>query len=98
MYFHGGKWFISDKELRVLADYVITNKVTLRSLEGLVGISKSTLHTIFHTRLPNIDYVRYLKLQFVLDNNYKDKHIRGGNATKEKYAKFKENTENKGET
>ena len=41
---------------------------------------------------------QFPKLQFVLDNNYKDKHIRGGNATKEKYAKFKENTENKGET
>ncbi len=89
MYFDNTKWIITDKELTVLADYIINNNSTIRKTAELIGMPKTTLHQIIHSRLPNIDFNKYEELQKTLDNNYKQKHLRGGEATRQKFLKPK---------
>lgn len=81
----------TDEQLKDLANYLTAHKISLRKLSKLTNIPKSTLHSNFHKRLPSIDFDKYEKLQAVLDENFADKHIRGGESTKEKYKKSKHN-------
>jgi len=41
----------------------------------------------FSERLQEIDFELYCKVREVLDKNLRERHIRGGNATKKKYEK-----------
>ena len=72
-----------------LAQYIIDSKDTVRGAASKFGISKSTVHKDVSYRLKNIDYDLYMKVKAVLDNNLKERHIRGGIATKNKYASIK---------
>ena len=56
-----------------LANYMIENKSTVRQAAKVFGVSKSTVH-------------KDLTEREVLDLNKSERHIRGGMATKEKYA------------
>ena len=56
-----------------LANYMIENKSTVRQAAKVFGVSKSTVHKDLTERLENID-------------SSLAGHIRGGMATKEKYA------------
>ena len=67
-----------------LANYMIENKSTVRQAAKVFGVSKSTVHKDLTERLENID--SSLAGQEVLDLNKSERHIRGGMATKEKYA------------
>ena len=49
------------------------------------GISKSTVHMDVATRLRQLDPALYTDVRAVLDVNKAERHIRGGNATREKY-------------
>lgn len=49
--------------------------------------SKSTVHNDVSNKLKKSNYALYKKVQIVLKNNFNEKHIRGGNATKMKYEK-----------
>jgi len=66
-------------EERVLesAKYIINNKATVRSCAKQFGISKSTVHKDVSERLTQISPVMASKV--------KERHIRGGMATREKY-------------
>ena len=55
------------------------------------GISKSTVHIDVTKRLYDIDRILYDQVKAVLEINKAQRHIRGGNATKEKYSKMKQN-------
>ena len=83
----------TDEQLKDLANYLTTHKISLRKLSDITNIPKSTLHSNFHKRLPSIDFDKYEKLQAVLDENFAEKHIRGGESTKEKYKKSRYNNE-----
>ena len=65
--------------------YLILNKSTIRETAKKFNISKSTLHSDIHTRLIYIDKILYKNVVSILNNNYKEKHIRGGESTKRKY-------------
>lgn len=77
-------------ELRcaMLADYICAQKATVRDASRVFGVSKSTVHKDVTTRLAQIDYVKYLEVKDVLEFNLKERHIRGGDATREKYIKM----------
>lgn len=75
------------KELGV---YIAENGVTVRAAAKTFGISKSTVHTDVTQKLKNIDPQLWEKVRRVLDENKAQRHIRGGNATREKYRKQKE--------
>ena len=76
--------YISERVIS-LAEYIAENKATVRCTAKKFGISKSTVHKDVASRLRSIDYSLYEEVRKVLDNNRETRHIRGGNATREKY-------------
>ena len=72
----------------MLADYIIIHKATVRDASRVYGVSKSTVHKDVTTRLRQIDYAKFLDVKEILEVNLKERHIRGGDATREKYIKL----------
>ena len=72
-----------------LAVYMIETGATVRTAAKHFGISKSTVHKDLSHRLPRINKALYTKVRNILDENKAQRHIRGGNATREKYLKAK---------
>ena len=72
-----------------LAVYMIETGATVRSAAKQFGISKSTVHKALTQQLRQCNYTLYLQVRKVLDKNKRERHIRGGMATKQKYLSFK---------
>ena len=68
---------------------------TVRQISKVFGISKSTVHFDLTKRLPKIDAFLYAKVRKILDNNENEKSLRGGHATKNKYALLRQNIKKK---
>lgn len=67
-----------------LAVYIIENGATVRSAARKFGVSKSTVHKDCQ-RLKGCNYSLYLQVRQVLEENKRQRHIRGGEATRQKY-------------
>ena len=78
----------SDIDARIydLANYIVENNATVRAAAGHFGVSKSTVHKDVTNRLYMLDRALYSKVQAVLAKNKAERHLRGGMATKKKYA------------
>ena len=72
-----------------LAQYIIDNNSTVRACAKHFGISKSTVHKDVSERLSQINKSLYISVKQILDKNKSERHIRGGEATKEKYKYMK---------
>ena len=72
-----------------LGQYIIDNKATVRSAAKVFGISKSTVHQDITTRLEKVNPTMHESVKAILELNKQERHIRGGIATKEKYARIK---------
>lgn len=70
----------------LLGRYIIENKATVRAAAKKFGISKSTVHKDVSERLRREDPVLYAQVKDILEINKQERHIRGGLATKRKYA------------
>ena len=79
------KTYIEERVIDI-ASYIIDNKATVRKAAKKFGVSKSTAHKDVTTRLLEINPGLAAKVRKVLDVNKQERHIRGGMATKEKYA------------
>lgn len=77
---------------RELGEYIADNGATVRTAAKTFGVSKSTVHTDVTEHLRSIDPGLWERVRTVLDENKAQRHIRGGNATREKYRKAKEHT------
>lgn len=79
-----------DKKDRVLdfALYIIVNNATIRQTAKFFGYSKSTVHLDIHKKLEKINPSLFAEVQEILNKNFSEKHIRGGNSTKTKYLKI----------
>ncbi len=73
-----------------LGEYIIEHKSTVRDTAAVFGISKSTVHKDLTSVLPRLNAGLYKEVRAVLDVNKEERHIRGGEATKHKYAMLKE--------
>ncbi|MCH3971180.1 MAG: sporulation transcriptional regulator SpoIIID [Oscillospiraceae bacterium] len=71
-----------------LGEYIVLHKATVRAAAKKFGVSKSTVHKDVTKRLEQIDRQLYQKVQKVLAVNKAQRHIRGGQATKAKYARL----------
>lgn len=65
--------------------YICNNKATVRACAKEFGLSKSCIHKDMQEKLVLIDIGLYEKVKKVFNENYAQKHIRGGVATKNKY-------------
>ena len=72
-----------------LGEYMAENKTTVRAVAKFFGVSKSTVHKDVSERLQKINSRLYDEVKKVLEINKAQRHIRGGFATKKKYAKEK---------
>lgn len=77
------------RRCEALAVYMIENNATVRSTAGIFGISKSTVHKDVTERLKESNPILYEQVRFILDANKASRHLRGGEATKQKYLKNK---------
>lgn len=79
------KEYIEERATEI-ANYIIQNNATVRQTARQFGVSKSTVHKDVTERLDNINENLAHEVRKVLDINKQERHIRGGLATKEKYA------------
>lgn len=81
--------FWNSERCEILADYIIKHNATVRLTAARFGISKSTVHKDVTERLFSVNRTLYEKVKEVLDQNKAERHIRGGEATKQKYNRLK---------
>lgn len=76
-----------DIKTRVLneANHIIKTQDTMRKTAGLFNVSKSTVHTDLSERLKEIDKKLGAEIDDIFKNHDKEKHIRGGEVTRQKY-------------
>ena len=74
----------------LLGEYIIDTGATVRATAKVFKISKSTVHKDVTVRLKIESPILYMQVKDVLDKNKKERHIRGGLATKEKYLNMAE--------
>lgn len=68
-----------------LSDYIIESGATVRQTASKYGISKSTVHKDMTERLPQLNEVTASRVRSILDKNKAQRHLRGGEATRQKY-------------
>lgn len=76
-----------DKKERavILGEYIVEKKATVRAAAKAFGVSKSTVHKDLTEKLPHISSGLYKEVKNILEKNKRERHIRGGMATKHKY-------------
>ena len=67
------------------AMYIINKNATIRATASAFSYSKSTVHNDVSKKLKKTNYALFLEVKKILENNFTEKHIRGGIATKNKY-------------
>lgn len=78
--------------VKEIADYIIKSKSTIREAAQKYKISKSTVHKDLTERLLEIDKERYDKVDEIFKNHLEIRHIKGGESTKRKYLRLKQET------
>ncbi|HHZ17893.1 MAG TPA: stage III sporulation protein D [Acholeplasmataceae bacterium] len=76
-----------DIRLRVLkaAEIFLSDKSTVRGVAKQVDCSKSTVHKDLTERLPLLNQNLFLEVRNLLEYNKSIRHIRGGEATRRKF-------------
>ena len=70
------------KRVNIIADYIIETKKTIRETAKIFNISKSTVHKDIKDRLIEIDNNKYKKIQKIMNEHIKMRHIKGGESTR----------------
>lgn len=78
-------WDYIEERARKSGEFIVETGCTVRACSARFQVSKSTVHKDVTERLKTVDYDLYLRVKKVLDLNLKERHLRGGNATKRKY-------------
>ena len=65
--------------------YVVETGATVRQVAVVFGVSKSTAHKDLVSKLRYENYSLYCQVNKILQRNKRERHIRGGLATREKY-------------
>lgn len=76
--------YIEERAIKC-AEYIISTGCTVRACSAHFSISKSTVHKDVSERLQYVDKGLFEKVRAILNVNLQERHIRGGNATREKY-------------
>ena len=69
------------------ASFMLHTGATVRACAERFGVSKTTIHKDMRERLPAISRPMSRRVDRVLRRNLSERHIRGGEATRRKYAK-----------
>ena len=79
-------------ERRVLreAEYIAATGATVRKTASVLGVSKSTVHKDMESRLAALSAPLHKEVAAVMAKNKAERHLRGGEATRRRYAKGKD--------
>ena len=66
------------------AHYIIENRATIRETAAAFNVSKSTVHRDVKKFLEELDLNLYGKVIKIIDINLSERHMRGGEANKQK--------------
>lgn len=78
--------YIKERTLK-MGRYIVKTRKTVRTIAKEFGVSKSTVHKDLTERLPNIHPELAKEVKAILNYHKSIRHIRGGEATKNKYSK-----------
>ena len=78
------------ERIHQIADYILETQATVRACAEHFKVSKTTVHKDMRERLKILNPGKARDVSYVLDCNREERHLRGGNATKQKYAKENE--------
>lgn len=78
------KAYIKERTLQVAA-HIEETEDTIRKTAQVFNLSKSTVHNDLSKRLRKYDVKQYERVQKILDKNFSEKHIRGGESTRRRY-------------
>lgn len=76
---------ISSRVIRE-AEIIAATGATVRETARLLGVSKSTVHKDMETRLPRLSPPLAKEVAAVFARNKAERHLRGGEATRRRYA------------
>lgn len=74
-----------DDRAIIFANYIVLTKSTIRRTAQVFGVSKSTVHNDVSQKLKLSNFKLYEQVHSILRNNFELKHLRGGEATRNKY-------------
>ena len=77
------------KRVLEVCNYMLDTEATVRQTAQVFGVSKSTVHKDLTERLPASNKELAAKAKAVLEQNKAERHLRGGEATKQKSAREK---------
>ena len=72
-----------------LGRFIVKNKTTIRATASVFGMAKSTVHVYVSKKLKKENFFLYLKVKKILNKNFEEKHLRGGDATKKMWKEKK---------
>ncbi len=73
------------QRVMAIGNYILTNGATVRDTARVFGVSKSTVHKDVTERLPKVNQHLATEVKKVLDYNKAERHLRGGEATRQKF-------------
>ena len=69
----------------LLGEYLVEHRSTVRAVAAKFNVSKSTVHKDITQTLKKLDVDLYRSAKEILEINKKERHLRGGEATRKKY-------------
>ena len=75
------------ERIHAIAEYILETGCTVRTCAAHFKVSKTTVHKDMRERLQKLNPEKARAVSRVLDGNREERHLRGGNATRLKYAK-----------
>ena len=79
-----------EKRVLAAAEYIASTGSTVRQTARMLGVSKSTVHKDMETRLPKLSDALFKEVAAVFARNKAERHLRGGEATRRRYAQKRE--------
>ena len=78
--------------LRVMqaAEHILETGATVRACAAKFQVSKTTIHKDMRDRLPRMDAELSREVDAVLKKNLQERHLRGGDATRQKFRRMRE--------
>ena len=75
-----------DRRVYEEARFIVSTGATVRACSAQFGVSKTTIHKDMRQRLRRQSPGLAAEVGDVLDRNLRERHIRGGEATRRKYS------------
>lgn len=76
--------YIKERTIKI-GKYIVETRKTVRMIAKEFGVSKSTVHKDLTERLPKINQDLASEVKKILEYHKAIRHLRGGEATKQKY-------------